>query len=136
MFWIFIYNFNWKHKYYQNLRLFEDIWATYSSRWNQITSTPRYFISVSCGLYQTVFKCRSTHSASCSKIKRKVSWKEIRQTEHWRRNGILAKFYDKLILEPEQFTFSILDSRNGINFLKTMCPLWSLLLIQKMVSPS
>ena len=55
-----------------------------------------------------IFSPHSTRSASNSKARTCVPLKTILETGGWRSNKTFARFYDKPILQEEQYCFSIL----------------------------
>ena len=63
------------------------------------------------GINMNIFSPHSTRSASNSKAKTSVLLKTILETGGWRRNRTFSRFYNKLILQEEQYCFSILNSK-------------------------
>ena len=63
------------------------------------------------GINMNIFSPHSTRSASNSKAKTSVLLKTILETGGWRRNRTFSRFYNKLILQEEQYRFSILNSK-------------------------
>ena len=63
------------------------------------------------GINMNIFSTHSTRSASNSKAKTSVLLKTILETGGWRRNRTFSRFYNKLILQEEQYCFSILNSK-------------------------
>ena len=58
-----------------------------------------------------IFLPHYTGSASNSKAKTYVPLKNILETGGWKSNRMLARFYDKPILQEEQYCFSILKNK-------------------------
>ena len=63
------------------------------------------------GINKNIFSPQSSRSASNSKAKSYVPLKTILETGGWRSNRTFARFYDKPILQGEQYCFRVLDSK-------------------------
>ena len=63
------------------------------------------------GINMNIFSPHSTRSASNCKEKISVPLKTILETVGWRSNRTFARFYNKPILQEEQYCFSILKSK-------------------------
>ena len=63
------------------------------------------------GINMNIFSPHSTCSASNSKAKTSVPLKTILETRGWTSNRTFSRFYNKPILQEEQYCFSILNSK-------------------------
>ena len=63
------------------------------------------------GINMNIFSPHSTLSVSNSKAEISVPLKTILETGRWRSNRMFARFYNKPILQEEQYCFSILNSK-------------------------